>query len=312
MEADRPEWLAPDDAGIARAAELLRGGALVAVPTETVYGLAARADSDAAVAAIYRAKGRPDFNPLIVHVASLEMARRLALFDARAEGLAARFWPGPLTLVLPLKSGSGLASAVTAGLQTVALRMPNQPATRQLLDRLQLPLAAPSANLSGSISPTEPAHVAASLGPRIDGLLDGGACPRGLESTIVALRDGAWQLLRPGPVAEAEIAALLGPALPLEHGRIEAPGQLARHYSPGKPVRLGAEQAEADEFFIGLGALAGDCNLSPSGDLAEAAARLYACLHAAAGSERPRIAVAAIPEQGMGAAINDRLRRAAA
>ena len=312
MDADRPEWLAPDDAGIARAAEILRSGALVAVPTETVYGLAARADNDAAVAAIYRAKGRPDFNPLIVHVASLEMARRLAKFDARAKDLAARFWPGPLTLVLPLKSGSGLTPAVTAGLPTVALRMPDQPATRLLLDRLQLPLAAPSANLSGGISPTEPAHVAVSLGPRIHALLDGGACPRGLESTIVALRDDGWQLLRPGPIAESEIAALLGPASPLEHGRIEAPGQLARHYSPGKPVRLGAEHSEADEFLIGLGALAGDCNLSPSGDLAEAAARLYACLHAAAASERPRIAVADIPEQGMGVAINDRLRRAAA
>lgn len=312
MSADRPEWLAPDDTGIERATQILRGGGLVAVPTETVYGLAARADSDAAVAAIYRAKGRPDFNPLIVHVASVEMARRLAHFDVRAEDLAARFWPGPLTLVLPLRSDSGLAPAVTAGLPTVAVRMPDQRVTRHLLERLQLPVAAPSANRSGGISPTEAGHVVRSLGPRIDAIIDGGSCPRGLESTIVALRDGAWQLLRPGPITEAEIAALLGPPLLLDASRIEAPGQLARHYSPGKPVRLEAEHAEADEFLIGFGQLAGDCNLSSSGDLAEAAARLYACLHAAAGSQRLRIAVAAIPEEGMGAAINDRLRRAAA
>jgi len=312
MKDNRPAWLVPDKAGLARAAEILRDGGLVAVPTETVYGLAARADSDAAVAAIYRAKGRPDFNPLIVHVASLDMARRLARFDTRAERLAARFWPGPVTLVLPLQEGSGLAPAVTAGLRTVALRMPDQALTRGLLEALQLPLAAPSANRSGAVSPTEPAHVADSLGPRVDAILDGGACPRGLESTIVALRDGGWQLLRPGPVTEAEIGELLGPALPPDSTRIEAPGQLAQHYSPGKPVRLGADSAQEDEFLIGFGSIAGDCSLSRSGDLAEAAARLYACLHAAAASGRARIAVAAVPEEGMGAAINDRLRRAAA
>jgi len=312
MQSECPELLQPDEAGLARAATILRGGGLVAVPTETVYGLGARADSDAAVAAIYRAKGRPDFNPLIVHVASLDMARRLAQFGAQAEQLAARFWPGPLTLVLGLREGSGLAPAVTAGLPTVALRMPDHSLTQALLAALQLPLAAPSANRSGAVSPTQPAHVAGSLGPRVDAILDGGACPRGLESTIVALRDGGWQLLRPGPVTEAEIEELLGPALPLDHTRIEAPGQLAQHYSPGKPVRLGAENAEQDEFLIGYGPVPGDCSLSSSGDLAEAAARLYACLHAGAASGRARIAVAAIPEDGMGAAINDRLRRAAA
>jgi len=312
MQSECPELLQPDEAGLARAATILRGGGLVAVPTETVYGLGARADSDAAVAAIYRAKGRPNFNPLIVHVASLDMARRLARFDTQAERLAARFWPGPLTLVLGLREGAGLAPAVTAGLPTVALRMPDHSLTQALLAALQLPLAAPSANRSGAVSPTQPAHVAGSLGPRVDAILDGGACPRGLESTIVALRDGGWQLLRPGPVTEAEIEELLGPALPLDHTRIEAPGQLAQHYSPGKPVRLGAENAEQDEFLIGYGPISGDCSLSPSGDLAEAAARLYACLHAGAASGRARIAVAAIPEDGMGAAINDRLRRAAA
>jgi L-threonylcarbamoyladenylate synthase len=312
MDADRPEWLTPDSTGLLRAAEILRGGGLVAVPTETVYGLAARADSDAAVAAIYRAKGRPDFNPLIVHVASLDMARRLARFDDRAEDLAARFWPGPLTLVLPLRNDSGLAPAVTAGLPTVALRMPDQPLTGRLLQELQLPLAAPSANRSGGVSPTEAEHVVASLGPRVDAVLDGGACPRGLESTIVALRESGWQLLRPGPVTQAELAARLGPPLPLDNARIEAPGQLAKHYSPGKPVRLGAHDAREGEFLIGFGDIAGDCCLSSCGDLAEAAAQLYACLHAAAASEHPRIAVATIPEEGMGVAINDRLRRAAA
>jgi L-threonylcarbamoyladenylate synthase len=311
MQSECPELLQPDEAGIARAAEILRGGGLVAVPTETVYGLAARADSDAAVAAIYRAKGRPDFNPLIVHVASLDMARRMARFDARADDLAARFWPGPLTLVLPLRETSGLAPAVTAGLPTVALRMPDQPLTARLLQELGLPLAAPSANRSGAVSPTEPAHVAASLGPGVKAVLDGGACPRGLESTIVALRADGWQLLRPGPLSEADIADLLGPRLPFEDIKIEAPGQLARHYSPGKPLRLGADAAQPGEFLIGYGAIAGDCSLSPAGDLAEAAARLYACLHQAAASEHPRIAVAAIPEGGIGVAINDRLRRAA-
>ena len=311
MEDRGPEMLTPDDASLARAAEILRGGGLVAVPTETVYGLAARADSDAAVAAIYRAKGRPDFNPLIVHVASLEMARRLAHVDQRAERLAARFWPGPLTLILPLREDAGLASAVTAGLPTVALRMPDHPLTGRLLKELGLPLAAPSANRSGAVSPTEAAHVVASLGRRIAAVLDGGACPRGLESTIVALRETGWQLLRPGPLSEADIAELLGPPLPLADMKIEAPGQLARHYSPGKPLRLGAQAAEAGEFLIGYGAIGGDCSLSPAGDLAEAAARLYACLHQAAASAHPRIAVAPIPEAAIGAAINDRLRRAA-
>ena len=304
--------LAPDAAGIARAAELLRGGALVAVPTETVYGLAARADSEEAVAAIFRAKGRPDFNPLIVHVASLAMARRLATLDQRAERLAARFWPGPLTLVLPARPDSPVVPAVTAGLPTIALRMPDHPATRALLDAVRLPLAAPSANPSGTVSPTSPEHVAAGLGARIAAILDGGACPRGLESTIVALRDDGWQLLRPGPIAESELAELLGPPTGLTDERIEAPGQLARHYSPGKPVRLDAADASDDEFLIGFGPVAAGCSLSETGDLALAAARLYACLHAAAASPKRRIAVSPIPDDGIGAAINDRLRRAAA
>lgn len=305
--------LAADDDGIARAVALLRSGQLVALPTETVYGLAARADSEAAVAAIYRAKGRPGFNPLIVHVSGAGMARRLGTFDARAELLAQHFWPGPLTMVLPLAEGSGIAPAVTAGLPTVALRMPAHPLALAVLAALDLPLAAPSANRSTSISPTTPAHVTASLDQGLAAVLDGGPCEQGLESTIVALRDGGqWSLLREGPLTAGQIAAVLGCApVALERG-IEAPGQLIRHYSPGKPVRLDVAAPEAGEFLIGFGAVAGDCSLSPGGDLAEAAARLYACLHLAAASAKPRIAVAPIPRDGIGAAINDRLKRAAA
>jgi L-threonylcarbamoyladenylate synthase len=311
---DRPfERLAADDHGIARAAELLRAGALVAVPTETVYGLAARADRDDSIAAIYRAKGRPDFNPLIVHVADLAQARRLSRFDERAEALAARWWPGPLTLVLPLAVGSPVVPAVTAGLPTIALRMPDHPAMRGLLAELGQPLAAPSANRSGAISPTAPFHVEQSLAGRIDALLDGGDCGWGVESTIVALRsDGTWQVLRPGPIARDELADVLGTPQASAAGSIEAPGQLASHYSPGKRVRLEAHEAEGDEFMIGFGSVSGDCTLSASGDLSAAAARLYACLHQAAEAPQPRIAVAPIPHDGIGEAINDRLRRAAA
>lgn len=302
-----------DAAGIGAAAAVLRGGGLVAVPTETVYGLAARADRAEAVAAIYRAKGRPDFNPLIVHVLGLTEAGALAELDERAKTLAAAFWPGPLTLVLPRRADSGLAAAVTAGLPTVALRCPAHPAMRAVLEGAGLPLAAPSANRSGGVSPTNAAHVAASLGGKVDLILDGGDCAQGIESTILALRAEGWQILRPGPITEAQISAILGGASDaVTSSAIEAPGQLASHYAPGKPVRLNAERADADEFHIGFGAVAGDWNLSASGDLAEAASRLYAALHKGAGADRARIAVAPIPLEGIGEAINDRLRRAAA
>lgn len=295
---------------------MLEAGGTVAVPTETVYGLAARADSDAAVAAIYRAKGRPDFNPLIVHVPDVLAAERLAQFDSRAQALAAAFWPGPLTMVLPRRADAPLAAAVTAGLPTIAIRVPAHPVMRSVLAAAGLPLAAPSANRSGGVSPTSAAHVAASLGARADLILDGGVTPQGLESTIVALRPGSgWQVLRPGPVTEADIAAVLGGAadvLTTGEARIEAPGQLASHYAPGKPVRLGALTAEPDEFLIGFGEVAGAISLSSSGDLIEAAVHLYACLHLAAAAPQPRIAVAPIPDVGIGIAINDRLRRAAA
>jgi len=313
--SDKPaELLTPDDAGIALAAALLRAGATVALPTETVYGLAARADDATAVAAIYRAKGRPDFNPLIVHVPGIAAARALAMLDEQAEQVAQAFWPGPLTLVLPLRPGAAIAPAVTAGLPTIALRCPAHPLMRAVLEESGLPLAAPSANRSGAVSPTAPAHVAASLGGRIGAILDGGACESGVESTIVALRgDGSWQLLRHGPVTQDALVALLGQApAPLADARIEAPGQLASHYSPGKKLRLDATTADPDEFWIGFGPLAGDTSLSASGDLAEAAARLYAALHLAAAAPQRRVAVAPVPDEGVGAAINDRLRRAAA
>lgn len=313
IDNTRPALVAADQAGIARAAGLLVAGHPVAVPTETVYGLAARADQTDAVAAIYRAKGRPDFNPLIVHVSDRPAAERLAIFDDRASRLAAAFWPGPLTLVLPLQPDARLAPAVTAGLPTVALRCPAHPAMRALLAATELPLAAPSANRSGAVSPTTASHVASSLAGRIDLVVDGGACPAGIESTIVGLTDGGWAILRPGPVSSERIAAILGsaPATP-QSGVIQAPGQLASHYAPGKPVRLGASTAAADEFLIGFGTVPGAVSLSATGDLAEAAARLYACLHAAAASPLPRVAVSPVPEGGLGTAINDRLRRAAA
>lgn len=309
-----PLQIRPADArGIAAAAELLRGGGLVALPTETVYGLAARADSADAVAAIYRAKGRPDFNPLIVHVTSLGHAAEFALIDDRARALAAAFWPGALTMVLPLRRDARIAPAVTAGLPTIALRCPAHPVMHAVLQASGLALAAPSANRSGAVSPTRADHVATSLGKNVGLILDGGACSAGIESTIVVLREaGRWQVLRPGPISEAQIFAVLGPKTDVTASdRIEAPGQLARHYAPGKPLRLDATSAVADEFLIGFAAVPGQISLSPSGDLAEAAAQLYACLHVAAAAPQPRIGIAPIPDSGIGAAINDRLRRAA-
>lgn len=301
---DVTEVVAAGPQGIARAAQILESGGLVAVPTETVYGLAARADRAEAVARIYAAKGRPDFNPLIVHVSGLAEAERLAEFSPEARALAEAHWPGPLTLVLPRRGDAGLAEAVTAGLPTVALRAPAHPVMQALLDAARFPLAAPSANRSGFISPTTAAHVLASLDGRIDLVIDGGPTSAGVESTIVAVRaDGSVEELRPGP---------LQIGVPRASAGIEAPGQLASHYAPGKPVRLNATLAEADEFWIGFGAVAGEITLSSRGDLAEAAAQLYAALHKAARAPQPRIAVAPVPEEGLGRAINDRLRRAAA
>jgi L-threonylcarbamoyladenylate synthase len=309
VETERPPFVTLvqpfGEAAIAAAAALIGKGQCVAVPTETVYGLAADATDGKAVAGIYGAKGRPSFNPLIVHVPDLAAAERIGIFDDTARDLAERYWPGPLTLVLPLRTDSGIASLVTAGLSTIALRVPAHPAMQALLAATGKPLAAPSANASGSISPTSAAHVLKSLGGRIPLIIDAGPASVGLESTIVAVAaDGFLRLLRPGPVD-------LGLAI-AQRGTIEAPGQLASHYAPAKPLRLNATGAEPDEWLIGFGAIRGDTTLSASGDLAEAAANLFKALHEADAAAPPRIAVAPVPRSGLGLAINDRLTRAAA
>ena len=288
---------------IAEAAALIGRGEPVAIATETVYGLAADATDPSAVARIYEAKGRPSFNPLIVHVPDLAAAQSIGEFSAEALALARQYWPGPLTLVVPLKPGAGIASLVTAGLPTIGLRVPAHRAMQALLQATVRPLAAPSANASGAISPTRADHVLSSLGGKIALIVDDGPCQRGLESTIVAATGGPLRLLRPGPLA-IEAAASSGE-------RIEAPGQLASHYAPSKPLRLGVTKPDDEEFLIGFGPVAGHSNLSASGNLVEAAARLFELLHIADASPSPRIAVAPIPDGGLGAAINDRLRRAA-
>jgi L-threonylcarbamoyladenylate synthase len=292
------------DESIAETARLILAGDPVAVPTETVYGVAADATNAEAVARIYEAKGRPAFNPLIVHVNDLDSAERIGDFDDEARKLAEEHWPGPLTLVVPLRQGAGIASIVTAGLGTIGLRVPAHPAMQALLRAVGKPLAAPSANASGSISPTRAEHVLKSLGGHIPLIIDGGPTQRGLESTIVAATGGPLRILRLGPI---DIDAA-----PDSGTKVEAPGQLASHYAPSKPLRLNATEADAEEYWIGFGPLAGDSNLSPSGNLVEAAARLFDLLHQADASPKPRIAVAPVPDEGLGAAINDRLRRAAA
>ncbi|SOC16142.1 translation factor SUA5 [Rhodobacter maris] len=312
------ERLGSDAAGLARAAEILRAGKLVAFPTETVYGLGGDARNGTAVAAIFAAKGRPHFNPLIVHVADLAMAEAVAEFTPRARDLARAFWPGPLTLVLPLKPGSGIADLVTAGLDTVALRLPAHPLARALLTTFGGPLAAPSANPSGKVSPTEADHVMEGLSGRIAAVLDGGACPVGVESTILSLDPPT--LLRPGGLPVEALEEALG--APLESGgdaqKPNAPGQLSSHYAPGAAVRLEATEKRPGEVFIGFGpgGPEADLSLSASGDLVAAAAALFATLRLAdrlaTVLKAPTIAVAPIPEKGLGRAINDRLHRAAA
>ncbi|MBB3911741.1 L-threonylcarbamoyladenylate synthase [Sphingomonas desiccabilis] len=296
---------------VAEAARRIADGQCVAVPTETVYGLAADATHAQAVASIYAAKGRPSFNPLIVHLPDRAAAEALAHFDENAGRLADAFWPGPLTLVLPLREDSGIASLVTAGLSTIALRVPAHRAMQALLAATGRPLAAPSANASGGISPTRAEHVAASLKGRIPLVIEDGPTERGLESTILACTDGTVRLLRPGPITAEQVAAITG-VMPGPAGSgIEAPGQLASHYAPGKPVRLDATAADADEWLIGFGPVRGDDTLSAAGNLTEAAARLFDCLHRADAAPKARIAVAPVPRDGLGAAINDRLARAA-
>ena len=295
--------LAFGDEAIAEATAIVAKGGIVAVPTETVYGLAGDATSPRAVAAIYAAKGRPDFNPLIVHVRDLDHAREIGDFDAESTALARIWWPGPLTLVVRVRPGADLAQGVTAGLSTVALRVPAHRAMRALLEATGKPLAAPSANASGSISPTRARHVLHSLGGRIPLVIDDGATQGGIESTIVTVADGQLRLLRPGPV-------IIDRAYVGESNKIEAPGQLAAHYAPSKPLRIEAASAEPDEWHIGFGSVAGDATLSATGDLAEAASHLFDLLHRADAAPSRRIAVAPVPHTGIGIAINDRLRRA--
>ncbi len=291
-------------AEIAEAARRILAGQCVAVATETVYGLAADATNGAAVAGIYAAKGRPSFNPLIVHVPDLEAAECLAHFEDAARSLAAQHWPGPLTLVLPARAGNGIAALATAGLASIAIRVPAHPAMQQLLRVSGKPLAAPSANASGTISPTRASHVLKSLAGRIPLIIDAGSTQAGLESTIIALTDGVPRLLRPGPI---DLGLILSSG-----SDIEAPGQLASHYAPTKPLRLAATSAVEGEWLIGFGAMACHANLSADADLKEAAANLFDLLHQADASSAPKIAVAPIPAEGLGAAINDRLARAAA
>lgn len=299
----RTRLLPFNDETIAEAARLILAGEPVAVATETVYGLAADATNAAAVARIYEAKGRPSFNPLIVHVPDFAAAKSIGQFDEQARALAEEHWPGPLTLVVPLQEKAGIASIATAGLPTIGLRVPAHPAMQALLRATARPLAAPSANASGRISPTRAAHVLQSLDGRIPLIIDAGATERGLESTIIAATGGPLRLLRPGPIIiDAERT---------EGGAIQSPGQLATHYAPSKPLRLNVTSADPDEYLIGFGVVPGDATLSASGDLAEAAARLFDLLHIADASAQPRIAAAPVPDEGLGAAINDRLRRAA-
>ncbi|MAU62137.1 MAG: threonylcarbamoyl-AMP synthase [Parvibaculum sp.] len=309
---------------IERAGKTIREGRLVGFPTETVYGLGADATNDRAVASIFEAKGRPRFNPLIVHVASFEEAEKHCVFNAEAEKLAKAFWPGGVTLVLPRRAETPLSLLVSAGLDTVAIRVPAHETARALIEAAKRPLAAPSANPSGKVSPTTAAHVMEGLGeaPELALVLDGGACPLGLESTVIGFPQGAPTLLRPGAVAREEIEKVLGKKLmdadaaSGEEGRA-SPGQLESHYAPGSPIRLDAREVAEDEVLLAFGPDAPEArtsmNLSPSGDLREAAANLFAMLRAIdAEAEGRRIAVMPIPMTGLGEAINDRLKRAAA
>jgi L-threonylcarbamoyladenylate synthase len=297
---------------ISDAAAALRDGRLVILPTETVYGLAADAGNARAVAAIYEAKGRPSFNPLIAHVPDADAALAVAVFDPRAMALAEAFWPGPLTLVAPARERGGVCELARAGLDTVAVRVPSHPMARDLLSAFGGPVVAPSANRSGRPSPTTFADAVAETGDAAALCLDGGPCAVGLESTVISLLPGEpARLLRPGSVTRAEIEALIGALAEAEDDAKRSPGRLARHYAPNAPLRLDAVVAEPGEALIGFGRIGGDFNLSPSGDLAEAAANLFSFLRAADARAPAGIAIAPVPTHGLGEAINDRLARAA-
>jgi L-threonylcarbamoyladenylate synthase len=305
-------------AAIADAAAALREGRLVAFPTETVYGLGADATNARAVAAIYEAKGRPQFNPLIAHVADAEEAARFAVLGPEAQALAAAFWPGALTLVLNKRPDCTISDLVTAGLDTVAMRVPSHPIARTLIRAAARPIAAPSANRSGHVSPTTAAHVEADLGAKVAIILDDGPSPIGVESTVVDVSGSQPALLRAGGVTREAIETVLGRRLMLHSGdpeRPSSPGQLSSHYAPRTPVRLNAASAQPGEALLAFGPVANHdgptINLSPTGDLVEAAVNLFAALRELDAAGATTIAVMPIPEAGLGEAINDRLRRAA-
>ena len=318
--ASRPatRLVAADARAIAEAAAVLRAGGLVAFPTETVYGLGGDATSGAAVAGIYAAKERPEFNPLIAHVPDLAAAERHGVFDARARALAEAFWPGPLTLVVPAATGCAVSDLARAGLPTVALRVPAHPVAQALLRAVDRPVAAPSANRTGRVSPTHAGHVLADLDGRVDMILDGGPTQVGLESTIVACLPDGVRVLRPGGIEREKIAAVAGPLLDdVTDGVITAPGMMTSHYAPRATLRLDAASVEAGEAILDFGGRFADIqaasfDLSPRGDLAEAAANLFAFLRALDATGAETIAVAPIPGIGLGEAIRDRLARAAA
>ena len=317
MNVDAKSVIRPADRSVIDdAARLLRAGRLVAFPTETVYGLGADATTDRAVAEIFAAKGRPRFNPLIVHVHDLEQAEAYAQFNPVAHKLAKVFWPGALTLVLPRHAKCRLSELVSAGLENVALRVPAHPLARQLLESSGLPIAAPSANASGRTSATTAQHVEMSLGPAVDLIIDGGAAPLGLESTVIGFEDGVPVLLRSGAITRADIEAVIGSVGKYSGHAIQSPGRLASHYAPHAPIRLNADTVGPNEVLLAFGravpgGAARTLNLSATGDLKEAAANFFAMLHMLDASGLP-IAVMSIPQDGLGAAINDRLVRAAA
>lgn len=308
---------AADPAAIPHAASVLQSGGLVAFPTETVYGLGADATQDQAAASIYAAKGRPDFNPLIVHVPDVATARKYVQFNNLADQLADAFWPGAMTLVLPRAADCPVSKLCSAGLPTLAIRVPASPMARDLLRATDRPVAAPSANRSGRLSPTTARHVAESLGDRVDMILDGGVCPVGLESTVVGFHDGGAVLLRPGGISAEQLSDVVGPLTIAGADQPDAPqspGMLTSHYAPRHAIRLNVTDPRPDEVLLAFGPDApahAAANLSPAGDTTEAAANLFQMLHDMDALGRP-IAVMPVPETGLGQAINDRLRRAAA
>lgn len=309
-----------DEANIRKAAHHLLAGDLVVFPTETVYGLGGDATNDLAVARIFDAKGRPRFNPLIVHFARPEQARLQARFDERADELAARFWPGPLTLVLPRQRDCQISLLASAGLETVAVRVPSHPVAQSLLAACGRPVAAPSANVSGKVSPTTAGHAAETIGAKVAMILDGGPCRIGIESTVIDLSGETTALLRHGAVLEEDVTAVIGPVIDRTGhatARPGSPGMLASHYAPDLPLRLNVRNVNSREALLAFGphAISGAAevrNLSASGDLVEAAANLFAMLRTLDRPKHSGIAVMPIPERGIGRAINDRLRRAAA